>query len=270
MKLVVLISCMHQKDASIARRSNIQTDAVIVNQCDRESVEYLTFINKKGEQCNITFICTKERGLSRSRNMAIKNADKADVCYICDDDEYLVDDYEDIILAAHKRMPDVSVITFSLIRTNYTYPTNEHKVGIGQILKTSSVQTTFKRKDILNHRIFFDPEMGSGSGNGGGEENKFLMDCKRSGLIIWYVPQIIAEVKSEVSQWFNGFTEDYYKNISWANRRILGTFFGAIYILYWVFFRRKAYKQELSLFRILRSCFVGFFENRSLVSGKNS
>lgn len=262
MKLVVLISCMHQNDASIATKSNLQTDAVIINQCDRECVEILPFINKKGEQCHVTFICTKERGLSNSRNMAIKNACNADICYMCDDDEYLVDDYEDIIMEAHNRLPNVSVITFSLVRKNYAYPAKEHRVGIKQILKTSSVQTTFKRKDILNHNIGFDPKMGSGSGNGGGEENKFLMDCKRSGLLIWYVPQIIAEVKSEDSQWFHGFTEDYYKNISWANRRILGTFLGAIYMLYWVLFRRKAYNQELSLFMILKSCYVGFFEKR--------
>ena len=262
MKLVVLISCMHQKDASIAYKSNIQTDCVIVNQCDLNSVDFIPFVNNKGRDCIITYICTTERGLSNSRNMAINNAKDADICYMCDDDEYLVDNYEDIIVNAHNKYNNTSIITFSLIRKNYKYPQKEQRVGIKQILRTSSVQTTFKRKDILNNNIYFDPKMGSGSGNGGGEENKFLMDCRRSGLKIWYVPQIIAEVKSEDSQWFHGFTEDYFRKISWANRRILGPWLGAIYILFWTFFRRNSYKQELSLCKILKSCYVGFFERR--------
>lgn len=262
MNLTVLISCMYQKDASIVKNSNIQTDVVVVNQCNKNFVEEFTFTNDKGRECHAKVIYTIERGLSNSRNMAIQNAENADVCYMCDDDELLVDGYEDIILSAHKKYPDISVITFSLIRKNYEYPREEQRVGIKQILKTSSVQTTFKRNDILSQNIMFDPKMGSGSGNGGGEENKFLMDCKRSGLGLWYVPTIIAEVKSEDSQWFHGFTESYYQNITWANRRILGSLLGAAYMTYWVLFRRNDYTQELSLMKIIKACIKGYFSKR--------
>ena len=93
MTLNLLIACMHEKDTSIIKRSNVQSDVVVVNQCDHDSVEEFDFLNKKGITCHAKFINTTERGLSRSRNMAIENAQKADVCYICDDDEYLVDDY---------------------------------------------------------------------------------------------------------------------------------------------------------------------------------
>ena len=45
-------------------------------------------------------IYTTERGLSKSRNLAIANA-KTDICLICDDDEIFVDNYEEIILNAY-------------------------------------------------------------------------------------------------------------------------------------------------------------------------
>ena len=74
MTLTLLIACMHEKDTSIIQRSNVQTDVVVVNQCDHDSVEEFDFVNKKGKICHAKFICTNERGLSRSRNMAIRNA----------------------------------------------------------------------------------------------------------------------------------------------------------------------------------------------------
>ena len=58
------------------------------------------------------------------------------------------------------------------------------------------------------------------------------MDCKRVGLKLWYVPQVVAEVKSEDSQWFQGFTEQYFRNFAWASRRIMGAILGGLYGMY--------------------------------------
>ena len=69
MTVQVLISCMHQKDAGIIRRSNIQSDVVVINQCNENRREDFTFRNRKGEECKAIVIYTTERGLSRSRNM---------------------------------------------------------------------------------------------------------------------------------------------------------------------------------------------------------
>lgn len=111
----ILISCMHQADTSIIERSNVQSDVVVVNQCDHDSVEEFDFVNKKGKTCHAKFICTTERGLSKSRNMAIRNA-WGDVCQICDDDEWLADNGEEVILRAYAENPDAALIAFSLIR----------------------------------------------------------------------------------------------------------------------------------------------------------
>ena len=36
------------KDTNIIQRSNIQTDVVVVNQCDKDCIEEWDFINKQG------------------------------------------------------------------------------------------------------------------------------------------------------------------------------------------------------------------------------
>ncbi len=261
MTVNVLISCMHQTDHSIIERTNVQTDAIVVNQCDKDDVEEYDFENCKGIICHVKYISTKERGLSRSRNMAIENA-WGDVVYLCDDDEYLDDNYERTIIDAYKNNPREDIIVFSIIRKGHTYPNVEGRVGISQILRTSSVQTTFKRKHIVEKNIFFDEKMGSGTGNGGGEENKFLMDCRRKGLRLYYIPSIIATVKSENSQWFTGFEQKYFKDTFWAARRILGTPLAFLYVFYWCLFRSSHFQIELSKLQMLKYSLAGFFEQR--------
>ncbi len=238
MQICVLLSCMHQKDISIVERSNIQTDAVIVNQCDQDKIEKFSFINKKGKECHVKFIYTTERGLSKSRNMAIRNCE-ADVCLLADDDECFSDDYEDIVLSAYKKRPDAGVIAFSLIRKDLKkgkfYPREEKKLGFKQIFSTTSVQLSFKR----SNNIYFDEKMGSGTGNGGGEENKFLFDVRRKKIAMWYNPSIIATINPGESTWFKGYNENFFKNHGWASRRSLGVCLSLLYCCYYVVKMRK-------------------------------
>lgn len=257
----VLISCMHQTDASIIEKTNVQSDTIVINQCNIDSVEEFNFTNKEGKTCHVKFINTTERGLSRSRNMAITNA-WGDICYICDDDELLEDDCEKKILRAYESHPNQDIMTFGLKRKNCTYPSEERKMGIAQILRTSSVQITFRREVIVNNALQFDPKMGSGSGNGGGEENKFLMDCRKKGLSLYYVPDMIATVQTEDSQWFHGFTEKYFRDSFWAARRSLGAPLALLYLFYWCLFRSSHFDIKMSRFKMLQYSLKGFFEKR--------
>ena len=54
MKVETLISCMRQKDASIASRSNVKTDCVIVNQCDTDSSATLPYTDADGNTVSPT------------------------------------------------------------------------------------------------------------------------------------------------------------------------------------------------------------------------
>ena len=67
MKIEVLMSAMHQTDFTLAYKSNVQSDLLIVNQCDKNDYSELTVGIHKWRM-----ISTTERGLSKSRNMALK------------------------------------------------------------------------------------------------------------------------------------------------------------------------------------------------------
>lgn len=261
----LLISCMHQKDTSIIERSNVQSDVVVVNQCDRDCVEEFDFVNKNGRTCHAKFISTTERGLSRSRNMAIRNA-WGDICQICDDDEMIADDAEEIVIRAYEENPDAGLIAFSLIRNDCQkeYPEKMMALGFKQILKTSSHQITFSRSLMEKYAIQFDEKMGSGTGNGGGEENKFMLDWRKAGARMLYCPDVIATINPSESQWFHGYDAIYFKNLGWTDRRLLGNTLGMLYLFYWPIFRREHYKDQctLSLYEVIKYCLKGYFSKR--------
>lgn len=267
MNINVLISCMHQKDADIIHRTNIQTDVVVVNQCDNDKVSEFDFQNKKGKICHAKFINTKERGLSRSRNMAINNS-WGDVCLICDDDEYLEDDYDVKISEAYQNHPEEKIIVFTIERNDYEtpkqYPPHEQYVGLKQLLQTSSVQVTFKREEIKREGLLFDVMLGSGTGNGAGEENKFLMDCKRKGFKIYYVPICLGAVLTGNSTWFKGYTPQFMKNQGWTSRRALGTPIGFCYIMSYGLRHRALFKKDgMNMYNVYKYLLQGFFEKRN-------
>ena len=251
---------MHQ-DKSIIERTHVQTNVVVINQCDKEELEEWDFINESGCSCHAIFISTKERGLSRSRNMAIKNA-VGDICVISDDDEELVDDYESIIKDAYRFQPEADLISFAFERQDKSFSKNSAKHNVKTLLKTSSVEISFLLNSILKKQIFFDEKMGSGTGNGAGEENMFLMTCRRKGLQMYYNPSVIGQLLSTDSLWFNGFTSIYFENFGWATRRILGSFVSLLYLMYWVVDHRELYNKEISSFQVIKSYLKGWNSKR--------
>lgn len=264
MNICVLISCMHQSDHSIVERTGVQTDCVVVNQCDTNREEDYTFVNKKGETCHVRFISTTERGLSRSRNKAIANAPEAAVCLVCDDDETLAEGYADLISKAYEQLPEADVITFKLDRegTKKVYPTEPKGLSFVNILKTGSWEITFKKSKISSHSILFDEQMGSGTGNGGGEENKFLLDCRRNKLCMQFYPATIGTLHISDSQWFKGYTPKYFSDHGWSSRRLLGAPVGLLYAIYYVVKHHSLYSKELSFLKALRYELKGWAEKR--------
>lgn len=233
MKVEVLISCMYQTDTSIINKTNIQSDVVIINQCDTDKVKEIIFSNKQGKICKAKFISTTQRGLSRSRNMAIQNS-SGDICLLCDDDEVLEDDYVETITKAFEEHKD-DLIAFKIKHPTRKFKEKTYKIGFFKSGTIGSWQLTFKRKSITANNIKFNEKMGSGTGNGAGEENKFVMDCYKKGLDIRYVPYQIGElVPSGESQWFKGYDKKYWVNRGWQSKMVYGRLFGFLYIGYFL------------------------------------
>ena len=86
LSLEVLVSCMYELDETIVERSQITSDVLLINQCDCKNMQ-----EKNAGTQRIRRFDTKQRGISRSRNMAIEHADN-DLCLLCDDDELFEND----------------------------------------------------------------------------------------------------------------------------------------------------------------------------------
>lgn len=255
-----LISCMYQ-DKSIVERTRVQTNAVVINQCDEDSVSEYDFINSYGKKCHVKFISTRERGLSRSRNMAIRNCDD-DICIVCDDDERLDDNYVNLIKEGYETYPDADVILFAINDGHHVFPSVSQKINFKTILRSNSQQITFKRDVVNNRGISFDVKMGSGTGNGGGEEIKFLLDCRKNGMKMYYHPNCITTVHQNESQWFHGYTDSYFVNFGWTSRRLFGSFVSLIYILYFMLSHRSLIRTDNTVLNAFRCTLRGWKENR--------
>ena len=263
MNLIVLVSCMNEKDTTIVARSNIQTDAVVVNQCDINSVNEYDYINKNGKICHVKFINTTERGLSRSRNMAISNA-WGDICLIADDDEMFANDYEDVIINAYKDIKsDVIALGFhykNRERNNFTQRT---KINWFNFLKICSVQISFRRDSITTNSIRFVENMGSGSGNGSGEENKFISDCLKKNILIYAVPSDIAEIdyNEDESKWFKGYDKNYFVKKGWSLKQSIGVVGALMFSLLMCIRRASMIKQDINPMKAFVYMIKGVFSN---------
>ena len=184
------MSVMHQDNFDIAYKTGIKSDLLIVNQCDRNDY---TEINVEGHLWRM--ISTTERGLSKSRNMALENA-RGDICLFCDDDETMVTDYANIILNAFSELDDATGVVFNLDRINYTMKKRYYQITTIQEAPKhrayGSPMLAVKKSDIEKKGIMFNEKFGSGSSWGGGEDSLFEHSIQKSGMKIYEYPATIA------------------------------------------------------------------------------
>lgn len=256
MTLEVLMSCMHQSDDTLVRNSQLNGNVLMINQCDHEDyVEYRTVSG------TVRMFSTKDRGLTRSRNMAIANA-RGDICLVCDDDEVFVPDYENAILTAYHDHPEADIIIFKMANRAPSFPDQPMRLRFPKTMKVSSWQISFRRERLRESGVRFDELLGAGTGNGAEEELKFLLDSERAGLVIYYVPVVIASVAQEASTWFSGFNETFFENRGATTRYILGTGLATLYAVYYVLRKKSLYQQNLSTGAALRATLRGIRNNK--------
>ncbi|MGL5257922.1 MAG: glycosyltransferase family A protein [Proteocatella sp.] len=255
MSLEVIISCMHQKDNSIINNSNLNdVVTLVINQCDTENDNTIN-INELHRILN-----TRTRGLSVSRNLGIMNA-KEDICVISDDDETFVSNLKEVILSAYEQYQDADIIAFMLKNHPCSLGNDAKKLNKLTLLKIASCQITFRRQSVIDKKIFFDTKIGSGTGNGAGEENKFLLECYKAGLKIYYYPTYIATLNNSSSQWFHGYDENYFFNDGKTNRYVMGFVLGLCYSIYFLITKRKIYDKHIPFWQATKSMLSGFMYN---------
>lgn len=252
MKVEVLLSCMNQKDFSIIEKINIHSDAIIVNQCNHNCVK-----EKKYSFGRVLMINTTERGLSKSRNMALKYA-SGDICVICDDDEVLYSNYANNLVDAFTNI-DADVLVFNIISKNIDKRNQEELFKAVKRIpfykSYSSVHIAFKRSSIIENKISFNEVFGAGSGvYSFAEDSLFFSDIHRKKLKAYVYPMVIADLYTEGSSWFNGFDEKYFYDT--------GAFLAAAYpylkyAFMWYYPLKLNKKSEISIFDMIKYMVCG-------------
>lgn len=255
MKFQVLLSAMFLENEAYADTLHITSDAVIINQCDKTCEETVKRESVSGREQNITYIETTERGLSKSRNLAIAKAE-AEVCILCDNDVEYVEDYEKLICDAFDSRPDADIIVFYIKRKEKPKPNfpREKRMGYYSVLKIFSPEIAFRRHSVLDVR--FDELFGAGAHYHMGEENIFLYDCLKKKKKIYYVPIQIASLREEPSTWFQGYDERFFVSRG-ANYGAMSKKGSLLLILQFALRKRGLYSGNMTMVAALRLMWKG-------------
>ena len=244
-KLQVLLSTMNlERDIEVnnlIEKMNIQSDYLIINQT-----------SKTAKIENEKVITINEFGLSKSRNLAIKNSTEKFII-LADDDVKYVDNYEKIILDAYKKYPKADCICFwveSKNKDRRVQRMKNGKIGIFKIMKIASFQITMRREKA--NKIAFDENFGAGTNLNRGEETIFLRECIRKGYNIRFENIKIGEVNQTESTWFKGIDKEYLNIQGQVFKRIYPVLYPLINLQFVI---RKRKLIDMNLIEALKEIF---------------
>lgn len=239
MKLEILMAAMHQTDLSLVEKSNLQSPVLVINQADRE---------EEIEEGQVRMVTTTERGTSKSRNLALREA-KGEICLFADDDEWFIDGLEEKILAAYKELPEADVIIFD-VGDSRGFGDDKKELRRLNALRVGTPRISFRRASVVG-QVAFDELLGPGTATKSTEDVKFLLDCFDAGLRVFYFPLYIADLKDSESSWFAGYTPEMFYNRGRLNRYLLGLPLGMLYGFWWLLARRNHYQNEMGYLQAL-------------------
>lgn len=135
-----------------------------------------------------------ERGLSRNRNNALAHS-TADICLISDDDLVYTAEQLQKVIDAFERHPEVEVACFCYKGDHKRYP-----VEITDISKrlpkgyfVTSFELAFRREAAANTDLRFNELTGIAAPVlQAAEDEFFLLDAQRRGLICYFFPVVIC------------------------------------------------------------------------------
>lgn len=202
MTVQVLVAAMNQKDHSLLEKMNIQSDAIVGNQCDQNSIEEFEWNGHK-----IRYLNFAERGVGLNRNNTLMRA-TGDICLFADDDMRYVDGYAPLIEKAFLDVPDADVIVFNIEGRRKI--TKTERVNRLNYLRYGTARIAVKLSAVKQNAIYFNQCFGGGTEHSHGEDNLFLTACLDKGLKIYAVPILMASLCDDrASTWDSGNVEKY-------------------------------------------------------------
>lgn len=207
MKVEVLASVMNQSMEQIVKQMNLESDAVIINQCDRFSCEEM---ENKGSR--VRFVSFPERGIGRSRNEAILRAER-EICLFSDEDIVYKNGYEAAIVREFEANPNADMILFNIeveeARRTY-HITERKKVHWYNCGRYGAVSFAVRRDSLLASGVTFSLLFGGGAKYSNGEDSLFLKEFMKKGYRVYTAPVTIGRETAGESSWFVGYDEKFF------------------------------------------------------------
>nr|WP_315141670.1 glycosyltransferase family A protein [uncultured Flavobacterium sp.] len=170
-----------------------------------------------------------EKGLSKSRNLALENA-IGKIVLIADDDLVYKNDFDKKITQAYNQYDNKAVISFSIEKPNgfmfKKYLSNPKiNLSLVELFNVLSIEISLNKSIIDKLGIVFDENFGLGSEFQMGEEAIFLSDIKNKNQQIGFIPIVIA-THSEISSTEKiDFAQRYYIQGAFLTRVIKANYF---------------------------------------------
>ncbi len=207
MKVQVLASVMNQTMTNIVEQMHLESDAVIINQCDtlmQEEMEY------RGHR--VRFFSFPERGIGKSRNEAIIRADR-DICLFSDEDIVYEPGYAEAIAQEFARNPKADMILFNITveeeRRTY-HITQRKRVHWYNCGRYGAVSFAVRRESLLSSGVTFSLLFGGGARYSNGEDSLFLKEFMDKGYRVYTAPVTIGREEAGDSTWFVGYNEKFF------------------------------------------------------------
>ena len=207
MKLQVLVAAVNKEPKALSQSMNLETDAIIVNQCDTCGYEEFEYNEHK-----IRCFSMKERGVGLNRNTALLFA-QGDIVLFSDEDIRFYPGYESVVLKAFEENSDADVLTFNFkvdpSRATY-YNQAKKRIRWYNYGRYPTFCVAAKLDALRKANVSFSLLFGGGAKYSNGEDSLFLHDCLKKGLHIYAAVEEIGEEIYRESTWFKGFHEKFF------------------------------------------------------------
>lgn len=214
MKLQVLVSAMHADAKELTEKMQLQTEAIIVNQCDGYGTDSFFVRDDVGHMQEIKVFSFCERGIGLSRNNALLRA-SGDISLFADDDIIYENGYGNKITEEFAAHPKADVILFNVSvnekRRTY-FNTDFHRVRWYNCGRYPAYSIAIKTEKMHAANLTYSLLFGGGAKYSNGEDSLFLSDCLKAGLKVYASPVLIGreEERESGSTWFFGYNRKFF------------------------------------------------------------
>ncbi|MBR3803061.1 MAG: glycosyltransferase [Clostridia bacterium] len=261
-KIEVLVACMNQHNDELYSTMNLQTDAILANQCDKYS--YREYTQSDGN--TVKLISSADRGVGKNRNKALLYA-TGEYVINADQDMIFEDGYAQKIEEALSKVPKADMIIFNLEYLNRFTPGKKQtqkfkRLHLWNSMRYGTARAVIRRGAIEKKCLSYSTLYGGGAKYCSGEDSLFIREAFRKGLKIYVAPTVIAKVKQEESSWFTGFSDKYFidKGILIANAFPV---LKHLFVYYFAFGKRNVSKDH-NFFKICKLMKQGFKQYKEI------